>query len=116
MRTVTTAFLAAFLPAIALSAATWAADPANGRSLFEGDCAECHTLRASDPAGRGPHLENLFARRYGAVEGFEYRMVWTEADPTWTSDTLSDYLSIHGRVDGTDKADLIEYLKQATPP
>ena len=99
-----------------VSPMAWGADAAKGRGLFDADCGNCHTLSAAEPAKRGPHLENLFARRYGAVEGFEYRMVWTEADPTWTPEHLSSYLQIHGRVDGTDEADLIEYLKQATTP
>jgi cytochrome c2 len=91
-----------------------AADPAQGRALFDSDCAACHTLRQSETAKHGPHLENLFNRRYGAVEGFEYRMVWTEADPTWTPDHLNNYLNIHGRFDTAGRADLIEFLQQAT--
>jgi cytochrome c len=93
-----------------------AADAKVGRTLFESDCANCHTLRESEPGKRGPHLENLFSRRYAAVEGFEYRMVWTEADPTWTPEHLNNYLNIHGRFDTQGRADLIEYLTQATKP
>ncbi len=93
-----------------------AADAANGKALFESDCAHCHTLHKNEPAKRGPHLEDLFNRRYGTVEGFEYRMVWTEADPTWTPAALNNYLNIHGRFDVGGREDLIEYLKQATKP
>lgn len=94
----------------------FAADAAAGKALFESDCANCHTLRKDDPPKRGPHLENLFNRRYGAVEGFEYRMVWTDADPTWTPEELNKYLDIHGRFGVEGRQDLIEYLKQATKP
>ena len=93
-----------------------AADPKAGQALFESDCANCHTLREDEAGKRGPHLENLFSRRYGAVEGFEYRMVWTEADPTWTPEHLNNYLNVHGRFDVNGREDLIEYLKQATKP
>lgn len=93
-----------------------AADARNGQTLFESDCANCHALRQDEPAKRGPHLENLFNRRYGAVDGFEYRMVWTEADPAWTPEHLNNYLNIHGRFDVTGREDLIEYLRQATKP
>lgn len=93
-----------------------AADSAHGKALFESDCGHCHTLRKSEPAKRGPHLENLFNRRYGAVEGFHYRMVWTEADPTWTPASLNNYLKVHGRFDEAQRADVIEYLEQATKP
>ena len=88
----------------------------SGRALFEGDCAACHTLEADVPAKRGPHLEGLFQRRYGAVEGFPYRMVWKKADPVWTDKELDNYLFIHGRYDAPDRAILIEYLKEATRP
>ena len=93
-----------------------AASADNGKALFESDCANCHTLRQDEPSKRGPHLENLFGRRYGAVEGFDYRMVWTQADPTWTPEHLNNYLNVHGRFDTEGRADLIEYLKQATKP
>lgn len=87
-----------------------------GRGLFEADCAKCHSLRAEDPAKRGPHLEGLFSRRYGAVEGFPYRMVWKKADPVWTVEALDDYLFIHGRYDDAERGILIQYLQDATRP
>lgn len=93
-----------------------AADMDAGKTLFQSDCADCHTLRQSEAPKRGPHLENLFDRRYASVEGFEYRMVWTDADPTWTPKHLDAYLNIHGRFDTDGRADLIEYLKAATKP
>lgn len=87
-----------------------------GRGLFESDCAKCHTLNADEPTKRGPHLEGLFSRRYGAVEGFPYRMVWKKADPVWTVEALDDYLFIHGRYDDAQRGILIQYLKEATRP
>jgi cytochrome c len=91
-----------------------AADAGRGAKIFAGDCVECHTLRADEPAKRGPHLEGLLERRYGSVESFPYRMVWDAADPVWTAKHLDDYLVIHGRTDAQGRADLIEYLKKAT--
>ncbi len=87
-----------------------------GRGLFQNDCANCHTLRADEPAKRGPHLEGLFSRRYGAVQGFRYRMVWKTADPVWTVEALDDYLFIHGRYDDPERGILIRYLQDATRP
>ena len=43
-------------------------------------------------------------------------MVWTEADPTWTPASLNNYLKVHGRFDEAQRADVIEYLEQATKP
>ena len=97
-------------------APTTAADTAAGKAIFDGDCIQCHTLRASETPKRGPHLENLFDRRYAAVEGFEYRMVWTQADPRWTRKHLDDYLVIHGRADEAGRQALIDYLMVATKP
>lgn len=91
-------------------------DVAAGKAIFEGDCIQCHTLRANEAAKRGPHLENLFDRRYGAVEGFAYRMVWTQADPRWTRKDLDDYLVVHGRADAGGRQALIDYLMVATKP
>lgn len=102
---------------LTLLAATGSANAdISGRALFEADCSKCHTLKADIPAKRGPHLEGLFDRRYGAVEGFPYRMVWKKADPVWTDKELDDYLFIHGRYEAPDRATLIEYLKKATRP
>ena len=115
--TIAVRFLAIFILMVMVGArGASAADAAKGKALFESDCANCHTLHKNEPAKRGPHLENLFNRRYGAVEGFEYRMVWTAADPTWTPEQLNAYLNIHGRFDVAGREDLIEYLKEATKP
>lgn len=110
------AFVILSLFALACARPLAAADAERGKTLFESDCANCHALKKAEPAKRGPHLEGLFDRRYGSVEGFEYRMVWTEADPTWTPEYLDNYLNIHGRFEKGGRADLIEYLKQATKP
>jgi cytochrome c2 len=116
MRRITRFVTIASLSALGFAPAVQASDPAAGRALFESDCANCHTLRKSEPQKRGPHLENLFARKYGAVEDFEYRMVWTTADPTWTPEELDAYLNIHGRYEKSGRVDLIDYLKTATKP
>nr|MDJ0972549.1 c-type cytochrome [Kiloniellales bacterium] len=70
------AFLALALPASA-------GDAAKGRADFEARCTKCHSLDPTASGYRGPHLARLFERRYGAVEGFPYRMVWTDANPLW---------------------------------
>jgi cytochrome c len=116
MRTAGCALAALSLVLLLSPGPSAAADAKVGKELFDSDCANCHTLRKSEKQKRGPHLENLFARRYASVEGFEYRMVWTKADPTWTPEQLDAYLDIHGRFESGGRADLIEYLKEATKP
>lgn len=91
-----------------------AGDAAEGHTVFDAKCANCHSLDPTTPGNRGPHLAGLFDRRYGAVEGFHYRMVWTDADPLWTREHLSNYLDIHHLPDEGKRADLIEFLFEAT--
>ena len=107
-----------FLSALLLLAAGpgQAADPARGATLFKSHCARCHGFDPAEQGKRGPHLKGLFARRYGAVEGFPYRMVWPEADPVWTAEHLDNYLEIHRLPEPEQRADVIAYLRQATAP
>jgi cytochrome c len=90
------------------------ADPAKGRELFTSICAKCHSLDPAEVDKRGPHLSGLFERRYGSVEGFPYRMVWPDADPLWTKKDLNSYLEIHRIPEADQRADIIEYLFEAT--
>ena len=78
------------------------------------NCARCHSLDPEELGKRGPHLAGLFARRYGAVEGFPYRMVWTEADPLWTEAQLDAYLEIHRLPEPEARAEVIAFLVTAT--
>lgn len=90
------------------------ADPAKGRELFTSKCTRCHSLDPAEAGKRGPHLSGLFERRYGSVEGFPYRMVWPDADPLWTRRDLNNYLEIHLIPEADQRADIIEYLFEAT--
>jgi len=92
-------------------------DPGNartGRQVFEAYCAKCHSLDPGEPGKRGPHLAGLLQRRYGAVEGFPYRMVWPSADPLWTPDQLNAYLEIHRLAEAAPRAHVIAFLTAAT--
>jgi len=100
------------LGTVALSAA--GADALQGREVFIANCAHCHSLNPEEVGKRGPHLAGLFARRYGAVEGFPYRMVWTEADPHWTEAQLDAYLEIHRLPEAAARAEVIAFLVPAT--
>ena len=96
------------------SLAAAAGDAAEGRQVFADSCAKCHSFDPAATDYRGPHLAGLFERRYGAVEGFPYRMVWTAASPRWSRRHLDDYLDIHHLPDPGQRADVIEYLAEAT--
>ena len=106
------ALLATVTASAALSAAN--ADALRGQEIFTSHCASCHSLDPDEVGKRGPHLADLFERRYGAVEGFPYRMVWTEADPTWTEAHLDAYLEIHRLPEPAARADVIAFRDLAT--
>lgn len=89
-------------------------DALRGREVFLDNCATCHSLDPKVAGKRGPHLAGLFKRRYGAVHGFPYRMVWTEADPLWTSAHLDAYLEIHRLPEPGHRKQVIEFLQVAT--
>ena len=108
------AIAAGLLVSLAFALPATAGDAAAGRGAFEAKCARCHSLDPDATGFRGPHLARLFDRRYGAVEGFYYRMVWTDANPIWTRAHLNNYLEIHGLLEAKERADLIEFLFEAT--
>ena len=112
MRSIT--FAVSLLVSLAAALPVAAGDAAKGRAYFEDRCAKCHSFDPSASGKRGPHLAGLLERRYGAVEGFPYRMVWPDADPLWTREHLNNYLEIHGVFEAEDRDNLIEYLVEAT--
>ncbi len=117
MRGVLAALALACAPALAAPPASVAA----GKVVYE-RCLACHAL-AYDRTG--PRHCGLFGRRAGSVAGFPYseamrrsRIVWNEktlnlflADPLKTVPGTS--MGYAGVKDGTERADLIAYLKQA---
>ncbi|HYM02382.1 MAG TPA: c-type cytochrome [Stellaceae bacterium] len=91
-----------------------AADVSHGNAVFEERCARCHAISPSEPGKRGPYLAGLFQRAPGAVKGFPYRMVYTDAGPIWTEKALDNYLVIHLLPEAVDRADVIAFLKDIT--
>lgn len=136
--------LFAALSLATLIAPAEAADPMRGAELFNQQCSYCHSLSArmaprvaTPPKGielklngprepepdwplevgqgkRGPHLEKLFQRAPGAVQGFPYRITLQTEHKTWTEADLDYWIFNHARLVEADRADLIAYLKRAT--
>lgn len=103
-------------------------DPARGEGLF-GECRACHEIGAEAANRVGPHLDNLFGRVAGTIEGFRYSRAMREAGEnglTWDADSIGDYLekprdfipgnrmSYRGMAKPQDRADLIAWLASAT--
>lgn len=115
-----------------------------GATLFNQKCSYCHSLSEQSrpkllvpkrrpgselsvldepnvdwpvevgPDKRGPHLQGLFARAPGAVEGFPYRITLQTDNATWTEPDLDYWIYNHARLLEAERADLIAYLRKAT--
>jgi cytochrome c len=101
-------------------------DAARGRLVF-GPCRTCHYFEPSVGHNFGPSLHRIFGRVAGKQEGFAYysedfkaaQFVWTpQLMYAWLENPMamfpgSTMMSL-GVPDAQQRADLIEFLKQAT--
>lgn len=104
-----------------------AEDMSNGERQFMRKCSICHALGPEPSRKAGPSLHGLFGRRAGSVPDYRYSDTLSGSTIIWdgaTVDALFDQGPDH-YVPGTkmpmqviagqeDRADLIEFLKQAT--
>ncbi|MFY0691033.1 MAG: c-type cytochrome [Paracoccaceae bacterium] len=107
-------------------------DPAalpNGERQFKRKCSICHTLEPSSARRAGPTLYDLFGRRAGTVGDYTYSDTLTGSEIIWSDETIDglfdigpDYyipgtkMPMQRIVKPEDRADLIDYLRQATAP
>jgi cytochrome c len=113
----------ALLICAALAAATpssaEAADPARGKSLYQG-CNACHSIDDNDI---GPRHRGVVGRRAGTIADYNYSPALKASGLTWDSQTLDRWLTNPSElVPGTkmffkldsaqDRADVIAYLEQ----
>lgn len=69
------------------------ADAAKGQSVFEQQCASCHTVDKGGADGVGPNLFGVVGRKAFAAPGFAYSdAVKSKAGTPWTGDSMSDWL------------------------
>jgi len=100
-------------------------DRERGEVLFE-TCARCHEVGRDAQDAIGPHLNGIFGRRAGSVEGFGYSegLARMGADGVvWTLETLDVYIEnprafvsrtrmdFPGLGDPQDRADVLAYLR-----
>jgi cytochrome c len=108
---------------IALPGAALAQDAAAGEKVFA-QCRACHQVGPTAKNAVGPHLNGLFGRKAGTVEGYNYSPANKNSGIVWDEATFADYIKDpRAKIPGTKMVyaglkdeqrikDLIAYLKQ----
>jgi cytochrome c len=110
--------------ALASAARVKAADPDNGKKVFD-QCAACHSL--GEPGDfEGPVLKGVFGRKAGSLEDYRYSAAMKRSDVTWDAASLDKYvtdpqafipgnrMAFAGISDKNQRDDLIAYLALAS--
>jgi cytochrome c len=120
----------ALLPIAVLASPTNAeeGDAARGKKVFKA-CKACHEVGTDAANGIGPHLDGLFGRVAGSLDGFKYSSAMKQKGSdglTWDEAALDAYLekprayvpgtrmSYRGMRKINDRRDVIAYLKGVT--
>lgn len=110
---------------IAFSGYARAQDVKAGEKVFR-KCRTCHKVgeKALKQRAVGPHLNGIFGRTAGSVEGYKYSKANRTSGVTWTEEIFSEYIknprkfmkgtrmAFAGLKDDQDIKDLIAFLKQ----
>lgn len=70
-------------------------DAVSGAELFTQECSQCHQIGEDAHNRIGPRLNEVFGRRAGAIEGYNYSTAMLRKGSsglTWTLETLDAYL------------------------
>lgn len=117
--------LAAIELVMLASSAQAAGDAEKGKVVY-GRCSGCHSLTPAEAKPMGPHLQGLFGRKAGTIEGAHfYSDAMKNSGITWDEAQLDKFLAapsksmpgttmMIGVPDAQQRADLIAYLKEAT--
>ncbi|MBZ8132013.1 c-type cytochrome [Afifella sp. IM 167] len=116
------------LAALSCGSALAGGDPAEGEKVFSA-CRSCHQVGEGARHGIGPHLDRVFGREAGSLEGFAYSLALRRKGAqglVWNAQTLDVYLkrpqayvpgtrmSFRGMAGNEDRANLIAYLEAAS--
>src|SRR5215213_9694508 len=67
-----------------------AQDAAAGEKVFA-QCRACHQVGETAKNGIGPHLNGMFGRQAGSVEGYAYSPALKNSGLIWDEATFTDY-------------------------
>ena len=113
---------------VGMAGAAQQGDAERGARLFA-KCKSCHMVGPEARNRVGPHLNELFGRRAGSVDGYDYSkdLAREGADGlVWTLDKLHIYIdnpkalvsqtfmNFRGMKDEKDRTDLLAFLRQFT--
>jgi cytochrome c len=101
-------------------------DPVAGAGLFKQQCSACHQIGEGARNRVGPHLNGIFGRRAGSIDGFSYSRSMDRMGKdglTWTLATLDAYvenpkalvsgtrMAYRGLKDETARRNVLAYLR-----
>ena len=90
-----TGLAAALVLALSLAGPAAAGDVAAGKSVFNSQCAMCHTITAGGPNLLGPNLHGIVGRTAGTMKGYNYSPAMKATGFAWTAEKLTAYLPAH---------------------
>jgi cytochrome c len=91
MMRLTIAAAIAALPFIVFTVPASAQDAEAGQRVFAG-CRACHQVGENARNGVGPHLNGLFGREAGSVEGYRYSNAFEALDKVWDEENFAVYI------------------------
>ena len=107
---------------IALLALAGPAVAADGSTLFDAHCSDCHTVSAAESGPIGPSLKGVAGRSRASLPDFDYSPAlkgkpgaWTDADLDAFINSPQDFAPgskmFVGDADPVERAAIIAYLK-----
>jgi cytochrome c len=107
---------------MALPAVASAQDAEAGKAVFN-KCRACHDIGPNAKNKVGPHLNDIFGRKAGSVEGFNYSDALKNSGIVWDEASIDAYVAdpkgkipgnkmvFVGIKDEADRKNLIAFLK-----
>lgn len=98
-----------------------AGDATKGADVFDGQCAECHSVKPGKNK-KGPSLFEVVGRKAGSITDYSYSDAMKNSGITWTPEKLDEYIThpkktvpgdkmkFDGLDDAAQRADLIQFL------
>lgn len=98
-----------------------AGDATKGADIFDGQCAECHSVKPGKNK-KGPSLFGVVGRKAGSIADYSYSDAMKNSGITWTPEKLDEYIThpkktvpgykmkFDGLDDAAQRADLIQFL------